>query len=73
MSRLDFPNISTLALFVLLTLSFLTQLPASAAAQSMPFPPSRVVNVSVNFNTQVPLPDLSCAPSAPIGQIELIA
>ena len=59
MSRLDFPNVSTLALFVLLAVSFLTQLPASAAAQSMPFPPSRVVNVSVNFNTQAPLPDLS--------------
>jgi hypothetical protein len=38
---------------------FLTQLPASATAQSMPFPPARVVNVSVNFSTQVPLPDLS--------------
>ena len=37
----------------------LTQLPPSAAAQTMPFPPARVVNVSVNFSTQVPLPDLS--------------
>ena len=37
----------------------LTQLPSTAAAQSMPFPPARVVNVSVNFSTQVPLPDLS--------------
>jgi hypothetical protein len=42
-----------------LTLSFLTQLPAPAAAQSMSFPPARVVSVSVNFSTQVPLPDLS--------------
>ncbi len=37
----------------------LTQLTAGAAAQTMPFPPERVVNVSVNFSTQVPLPDLS--------------
>ena len=39
--------------------AILAQLPAAAAAQTMPFPPERVVNVSVNFSTQVPLPDLS--------------
>jgi hypothetical protein len=59
MRKPNFPNISTLALFVLLTLSFLTQLPTSAAAQPTAFPPARVVNVAVNFSTQVPLPDLS--------------
>ena len=43
----------------ILAVLFLIQLPASAAAQSMAFPPAQVVNVSVNFSTQVPLPDLS--------------
>ena len=56
MRRLNFPACLTLAILAAFAL---TQLPGSAAAQSMPFPPARVVNVSVNFSTQVPLPDLS--------------
>ncbi len=56
MRHLNFAGCFTLAV---LALSFLTQLPAPAAAQTMPFPPARVVNVAVNFSTQVPLPDLS--------------
>jgi len=43
----------------ILAVLFLTQLPASVAAQPTAFPPVRVVNVAVNFSTQVPLPDLS--------------
>ncbi len=55
MRRFDFSFALVLAVAALV----LTQLPGAAAAQSMPFPPERVVNVSVNFNSQVPLPDLS--------------
>ena len=55
MRRFDFSFALVLAVAALV----LTQLPGAAAAQSMPFPPERVVNVSVNFSTQVPLPDLS--------------
>ena len=50
---------SPFALVLAVAALALTQLPGAAAAQSMPFPPERVVNVSVNFSTQVPLPDLS--------------
>jgi len=45
--------------FVLAALFALALPSAPAAAQSTAFPPTRVVNVSVNFNTQLPLPDLS--------------
>jgi len=55
MSRLNSP----LALGLAFAALVLTQLQGAAAAQSLPFPPERVVNVSVNFSTQVPLPDLS--------------
>ncbi len=47
-----------IALAVMAAAVTLVQLPASASAQS-PFAPAQVVNVSVNFSTQVPLPDLS--------------
>ena len=47
-----------LALVVLILYVFFA-LPAPAAAQPAGFPPARVVNVSVNFSSQVPLPDLS--------------
>ncbi len=56
MRRLNFPACLTLTALAAFALA---QLPGAAAAQSMPFPPARVVNVSVNFSTQVPLPDLS--------------
>ena len=56
MRRLNFPACLTLTALAAFALA---QLPGAAAAQSMPFPPDRVVNVSVNFSTQVPLPDLS--------------
>lgn len=59
MTRSHFPAVPELAAWSAAALLILTQLPAPAAAQSMPFPPTRVVNVSVNFNAQVPLPDLS--------------
>jgi len=58
MNRLKISRLWTHAFAAAFAL-FLTQLPGAAAAQSMPFPPARVVNVSVSFNTQVPLPDLS--------------
>ena len=56
MRHLNFVGCITLAV---LALSFLTQQPAPAAAQPTGFPPAQVVNVAVNFSTQVPLPDLS--------------
>jgi len=56
MRHLNFAGCFTLAV---LALSFLTQQPAPAAAQPTGFPPAQVVNVAVNFSTQVPLPDLS--------------
>ena len=71
MRHLNFAGCFTLAV---LALSFLTQLPAPAAAQTMPFPPSRVVNVAVNFSTKVPLPDLAeetLAASQKSGRISL--
>jgi hypothetical protein len=59
MRRIHFPTYATLALLIAMAAMVLVQLPANAFAQTMPFPPTRVVNVSVNFNTQLPLPDLS--------------
>lgn len=68
MRKRHFPDLSRLvpvvpvfpaALAAVAAAFVLTELPATAAAQSMPFSPDRVVSVSVNFNTQVPLPDLS--------------
>jgi len=59
MRRSHFPDLATLALLAFAAILALTQLPSPAAAQSTPFPASRVVNVSVSFNTQLPLPDLS--------------
>lgn len=59
MRSFRFPAASALGPSAVAAALALTQLPATAAAQSLPFPTSRVVNVSVNFNTQVPLPDLS--------------
>lgn len=56
MRRMNFPACLTLA--VLAAAMTLVQLAASASAQT-PFAPAQVVNVSVNFSTQVPLPDLS--------------
>ena len=58
MSRLRFRDLSLPAALGIAAVLATMQSPA-AAAQSMPFPPTRVVNVSVSFNTQVPLPDLS--------------
>jgi hypothetical protein len=58
MRRIHFPTYATLALLIAMAAMVLIQPPA-ATAQTMPFPPTRVVNVSVNFNTQLPLPDLS--------------
>ena len=54
-----FPAFAPLALLFALAATALIQQPAAALAQTMPFPANRVVNVSVSFNTQLPLPDLS--------------
>jgi hypothetical protein len=61
MKAISLPVRVSFVLAVLLALAPLAlALPsAPAAAQSSAFPPTRVVNVSVNFNTQLPLPDLS--------------
>lgn len=52
-------NFATCFALAIFAAVFSIQQPAPAAAQTMPFPPTRVVNVSVSFNTQLPLPDLS--------------
>ena len=59
MNGLRVVNSRTRALAATFALAFLFQPSAEALAQTMPFPANRVVNVSVNFNTQLPLPDLS--------------
>lgn len=51
-------TIPALAIAAGAMLSSGTVLPASAGARSVQFQGAEVVNVSVGFNTQIPLPDL---------------
>jgi hypothetical protein len=53
------PTVLTLAVLAVTTLSLVPLWPASAGARSMALHAADVVSVSVNFNTQVPLADLS--------------
>ena len=59
MRPVDFRSFVRFAAIAFSAVLLLTQLPATAAAQTIPFPQNRVVNVSVSFNSQFPLPDLS--------------
>ena len=59
MTERRFPSIPALAALAATTLLLTAVLPASATVRSMPLYGAQVVNVSVGFNTQVPLPDLS--------------
>jgi hypothetical protein len=59
MSERRFPTIPALAALAAAALWLTAVLPASATVRSMPLHGAQVVNVSVGFNTQVPLADLS--------------
>lgn len=54
-----FPNKVMTALVAAAALVFVAVYPASASRSSMTFHGDEVVNVSVNFSSQTPLPDLS--------------
>lgn len=52
-------GIAMVAALATTSLSLATVLPASGIARAMPLQAGQFVNVSVGFNSQVPLPDLS--------------
>ncbi len=61
MTKRRFPTSPALAILAATTLALITVLPASATSLTMPLHGAQVVNVSVGFNTRLPLADLSDA------------